>query len=127
MYGPMMNSAPMMGSTMMRGTPIMGSSMMRGAGAMGARGGLGSLFGIGRTAGAGAGSFNLGSLLNGASKALGVVNQAIPIVKEVGPMMNNMRSMLKIASIFKDETDSSNSKTTTNTNNNTKKSYLIKY
>ncbi len=50
-------------------------------------------------------SINWGGMLGNASKALGVVNQAIPIVKEVGPMMNNMRSMLKIASVFKDETD----------------------
>lgn len=48
---------------------------------------------------------NWSSLLNNTSKTIGVVKEAIPIVKEVGPMMNNMRSMLKIASVFKDETD----------------------
>jgi len=51
--------------------------------------------------------FSIGKIVGGLSKTLGVVNQAIPIVKEVGPMFNNMKSMLKIASVFKDETDSS--------------------
>lgn len=100
-YGPMMYGAPTIGRTMLRNAPIMG-----------ARGGLGSLLGIGRAAGTGARSLNIGGLLNNASKALGVVNQMVPIVKEVGPMMNNMRSMLKIASIFKDETDTNKSKET---------------
>lgn len=48
---------------------------------------------------------NWGSLITNTSKTLNVVNQAIPLVRQVGPMMNNMRSMLRIASIFKDETD----------------------
>ena len=50
-------------------------------------------------------SVNWGGLLNNASKALGVVNQAVPLVKQAGPMVNNMKSMLKLASMFKDETD----------------------
>lgn len=48
---------------------------------------------------------NWGNLITNTSKTLNVVNQAIPLVRQVGPMMNNMRSMLRIASIFKDETD----------------------
>ena len=52
-------------------------------------------------------TLNFGNILNNTSKALGVVKEAIPIVKEVGPMVGNMRQMLKIASIFKDETDTS--------------------
>lgn len=50
---------------------------------------------------------NWSGLINGTSKTLGVINQTIPIVKQVKPVMNNMRSMLKIASAFKDETDNS--------------------
>ena len=104
--------------------PMLGNNMIRGAARIGHMGimngtrggGLSSLFGLGRgvkgaSAHAGAGrSLNLGTLLNSASKALGVVNQAIPIVKEVGPMMNNMKSMLKLASLFKDETDTVSNK-----------------
>lgn len=48
---------------------------------------------------------NWGSLITNTSKTLNVVNQAIPLVRQVGPMMTNMKSMLRIASIFKDETD----------------------
>ena len=35
----------------------------------------------------------------------------IPIIKQAGPMISNMRSMVKLASIFKDETDNINGKT----------------
>ena len=68
-------------------------------------------------------SFNFGTLLTNTSKALGVVKDAIPIVKEVGPMMGNMRSILKLASVFKDETDTPTitreSQVEEKTNNNT--------
>lgn len=48
---------------------------------------------------------NWGGLITNASKTLNVVNQTIPLVRQVGPMVNNMKSMLRVASIFKDETD----------------------
>lgn len=51
---------------------------------------------------------NWGGLLNNASKTLGVINQAIPIVKQAGPMLNNMRSMVKLATAFKNETNPKN-------------------
>lgn len=50
-------------------------------------------------------TINWGNLINNTSKTLGVINQTIPLVRQVGPMVNNMRSMFKIASVFKDETD----------------------
>ena len=50
-------------------------------------------------------NINWQGMLNNVSRTLGVVREAIPVVKEVGPMINNMRSMIKIASVFKDETD----------------------
>lgn len=111
MYGPsMMNSSiPMMGNSMMRSVPTMAGARSSGL--------LNSLFGGRGTLSQGLRSFNFGSLLNNASKALGVVKDAIPIVKEVGPMMGNMRQMLKIASIFKDETDTTNTRTTNSANN----------
>lgn len=63
---------------------------------------------------------NWGSLITNTSKTLNVVNQAIPLVRQVGPMVNNMRSMLRIASIFKDETDiKPKTKFKQNSNNNT--------
>ena len=51
---------------------------------------------------------NWGGLLNNASKTLGVINQAIPIVKQAGPMLNNIRSMVKLATAFKNETSPKN-------------------
>lgn len=125
-------SAPLFQSTpMFQGAPAMGMGM-RQVGAMGARPFAGAGSGIGKLAGnylgggAKAGGilsslkkFNWGSLLNNASKTLGVVNQAIPVVREFGPMMNNMRSMIKVASVFKDETDKGYRKTNTIKNEET--------
>ena len=116
-YGPMLNSTMAMNSipsTMARGSSL-GS-------------GLRSLLGLGgarNLAGGVSRGINWSSLLNNTSKTLGVVREAIPIVKEVGPMMNNMRSMLKVASVFKDATDvnsenisNNNIKSTTDNFNN---------
>lgn len=100
---------PMTGNMM---GPMMGVPLRSAGG-----GGLRSLLGLGsRAASTGTSGFNFTSLLNGASKTLGVVKDAIPVVKEVGPMMNNMRSMLKIASVFKDETDTTKKEGTTSSN-----------
>lgn len=113
-------STPPMSGNMI--SPMM-QAPLRGA----STGGLRSLLGLGKsTGGIASRGFSFTNLLNGASKTLGVVKDAIPVVKEVGPMMNNMRSMLKIASVFKDETDTSqkkedtlsNDKVSTSTSNN---------
>ena len=61
---------------------------------------------------------NWGGLINNTSKTLGIINQTIPLVRQVGPMFNNMRSMLKVASIFKDETDTPKKKKINNNTNN---------
>ena len=41
------------------------------------------------------------SLLNGASKTLGVINQAIPVFYQVKPMWNNAKTMFKVMKEFK--------------------------
>ena len=41
------------------------------------------------------------TILSGTQKVLGVANQAIPLVKQVQPMMNNAKTMFKIMSEFK--------------------------
>ena len=85
-------------------------------GYMGPRG-----LGLFRNMGRGMGFFkniNWGNLFNNTSKALGVVNKAIPIIKQAGPMFNNMRSMLRVASAFKDVTDPDIKKTTSNKTSN---------
>ena len=50
-------------------------------------------------------AFNWSGLINNTSKTLGIINQTIPLAKQVGPMVGNVRSMIKLASVFKDETD----------------------
>lgn len=96
-----MNGA--MGRTM--GSGVMGSGIN---GARLATGGFGRSLGIFSRLGNSMKAIkgvNWGSLITNTSKTLNVVNQTIPLVRQVGPMMNNMKSLLRIASIFKDETD----------------------
>ena len=101
--------------------PMLNPTMTRGA-SLGS--GIRSLLGLGNArnfAGGVSRGINWSSLLNNTSKTLSVVREAMPIVKEVGPMMNNMKSMLKVASVFKDATDVNNEhKTNNNINNNIK-------
>ena len=91
-------------------TNMAAPNMMRGAmngalmGARGAGHGMG-LFGRIGSSIASLRSLNWGGFINNASKTLGVINQTIPLVRQVGPMFHNMKSMLRVASIFKDETD----------------------
>ena len=64
-------------------------------------------------------SFNWSGLLTNANKTLNVVNQAIPLVRQAGPMVSNMRNMLKIAKVFGNETSNrSNTNNIVKTNNN---------
>lgn len=44
---------------------------------------------------------NWSSLLSGTQKTLGIVNQAIPLVKQVSPVMKNAKTMFKIMNEFK--------------------------
>ena len=41
-----------------------------------------------------------GTILDGTSKTLGVINQAIPVVYQVKPIINNAKTMFKIANII---------------------------
>lgn len=63
-------------------------------------------------------NINWGGMINNASKTINVINQTIPIVKQAGPMVKNMKSVLKVASIFKDETDPPKPKNNNITKNN---------
>ena len=65
-------------------------------------------------------NINWNGLLNGASKTLGVVNQTIPLVKRVGPMVNNVKSMFRLMTAFRDETVTNNKtqEKTSNEDNN---------
>jgi len=43
----------------------------------------------------------LGSILNGTQRALNFANQAIPLVKQVKPMVGNAKTMFKVMNEFK--------------------------
>ena len=59
-----------------------------------------------------ASTFTFSGLLNGASKTLGVINQAIPVFYQVKPIINNAKTMYRVAKEI-----SSNDRKNTNTNN----------
>lgn len=44
---------------------------------------------------------SLGRILNGAQKAMNFANQAIPLVKQVRPMIGNAKTMFKVMNEFK--------------------------
>ena len=44
-----------------------------------------------------------GTILDGTSKTLNVINQAIPIVYQVKPIINNAKTMFKVANIINTE------------------------
>ena len=61
---------------------------------------ISSLFGGARTANTvgatNASKITFSGILNGASKTLGVINQAIPVFYQVKPIWNNARTMFKV-------------------------------
>ena len=67
---------------------------------------------------------NMSSILSGTQKTLGIVNQAIPIVKQMSPVMKNAKTMFKIMNEFKKAdtpTKNSNQQPMTNKNLETTK------
>lgn len=80
---------------------------------------------IGNTAGTGLFSrltggskISLGGILNGTQRVLSFANQAIPLVKQVRPMLGNAKTMFKVMNEFKKtETPSQRNNTTTNNSN----------
>lgn len=58
----------------------------------------------------------LGGILNGTQRALNFANQAIPLVKQVRPMIGNAKTMFKVMNEFK---RTEKPKDTTVTKNNT--------
>lgn len=47
------------------------------------------------------GNIKWSSILSGTQKTLNVVNQAIPIIKQAGPVINNAKTMFRIMNEFK--------------------------
>lgn len=63
---------------------------------------------------------NWAGLLSNTQKTLNIVNQAIPIVYQVKPILNNAKTMFKLASAFSSSGNNSNIK---NNNANTSTTY----
>lgn len=74
------------------------------------RGLLASLFGGGK----------ISSFINGTQKTLGLVNQAIPIIKQMSPVMKNAKTMFKVMNEFKKvDTNKTNPQKVNQQSNNT--------
>ncbi len=65
-----------------------------------------------------------GSFLDGAQKTLGVVNQTIPLIYQVKPMISNAKTMFKIADVIKSD-DSTNSVSVRSNNDGNKPIFYI--
>lgn len=47
------------------------------------------------------GGIKWSSILNGTQKTLGIVNQAIPLIKQARPVLNNAKTMFRVMNEFK--------------------------
>lgn len=65
-------------------------------------------------------TFTFSGLLNGASKTLGVINQAIPVIYQVKPIWNNAKTMFRVMKAVnqKDFDDTSKKETTISNSSN---------
>lgn len=63
-------------------------------------------------------NINWSTFLGNAQKTLGVINQAIPIIYQVKPIVNNAKTVFKIANSLKDNNEIVTSKGNVNPNNN---------
>ena len=53
---------------------------------------------------------NLSSILDGTQKTLSIINQAIPVIYQVKPIYQNMKTAFKVVNAFKDETKENSQK-----------------
>ena len=65
---------------------------------------------------------NWSTILSNTQKTLNIVNQTIPVIKQMGPVMNNAKTMFKLMNEFKkiepnEKQTNTNKKQNTNTTN----------
>lgn len=65
--------------------------------------------------------FNFSTLLNGTQKTLNIINQAIPVFKQMSPLLKNAKTMFRVMNEFKkvDVKENVNNVPSNNTNNYT--------
>ena len=68
---------------------------------------------------------NWSTILTNTQKTLNIVNQTIPVIKQVGPMVNNAKTMFKVMNEFKKVDTPPNKDTNTKQINNQKKEEKI--
>ena len=56
-------------------------------------------------------NLNIANILDGTQKTLGVINQAIPIIYQVKPLVNNLGTIFKISNIMNDKSENNNQET----------------
>jgi len=56
-------------------------------------------------------NIKLGAILDGTSKTLGVINQAIPVYYQVKPIVSNIGTLFKISNSIKEENPEEEKKT----------------
>lgn len=61
---------------------------------------------------------NLSSILSGTQKTLNIANQALPLIRQVQPMMHNAKTMFKVMNEFKKVDTPINTETNNTTINN---------
>ena len=68
---------------------------------------------------------NFNNILNGASKTLGVINQAIPVFYQIKPLWQNTKTMLRVAKIIKNDEPTTTETNSINNTNSTNPSFFI--
>lgn len=63
-------------------------------------------------------NFSFNNFLDGCGKTLNVINQAIPVVQQIGPVVANAKTMFKIADIMKEDEKEENIVKSTSTSRN---------
>lgn len=64
---------------------------------------------------------NFAGILDGTQKTLGVINQAIPVIYQVKPLVNNIGTIFKISNLVNEKSNIKNTTQTNNKNNDVNK------
>ena len=71
-------------------------------------------------------SINWNNILNNTQRTLGIINQAIPIVYQVRPLISNARTLFRVASALNDNDEEESYEEANNKNYNDNVSYETK-
>lgn len=69
---------------------------------------------------------NWNSILNNTQRTLGIINQAIPIIYQVRPLLNNARTLFRVASALNSNDDDEVNEVREETNYNSNVNYETK-